>query len=148
MGQVTGGYLAAKALQAEGVDTVFYLLSAPIVGDCLRLGMKGILVRNETAAGMIAHGYSRVTGKPGIVLSAHGPGTANVVPSMANALADACPVINFGASASLVDREAGVFPLIGAESFHERTQRPGHLDGFCDVAADVCVPHAVAQRVG
>ncbi len=109
MGQVKGSTIAARALQAEGIDTFFYLLSAPIVGDCLALGMKGILVRNETSAGMMAHGYSRVTGKPGIVLSAHGPGTANVVPALANAMADACPVINFGASANLADRESGVF---------------------------------------
>ena len=109
MAQVTAGSLAAKALQAEGVDAFFYLLSAPIVADCLALGMKGILVRNETSAGLMAQGYSRVTGKPGIVLSAHGPGTANVVSALANALADACPVVNFGASANLQDRHGGVF---------------------------------------
>ena len=109
MGKVTGAYLAARALQAEGVETFFYLLSAPIVADCLALGMNGILVRNETAAGMMAHGYSRVTGKPGIVLTSHGPGTANVVPALANAQADACPVISFGASASLSERHKGSF---------------------------------------
>jgi thiamine pyrophosphate-dependent acetolactate synthase large subunit-like protein len=109
MALVKGSHIAAKALHNEGVDVFFYLLSAPLVADCLALGMKGVLVRNETAAGMMAHGYSRVTGKPGIVLSAHGPGTANVVPALANAMADACPVINFGASANLADRESGVF---------------------------------------
>ena len=109
MVQVTGAYLAAKALQAEGVDTFFYLLSAPIVADCLALGMKGILVRNETGAGLMAQGYSRVTGKPGIVLSSHGPGTANVLSALVNAQADACPVINFGASAGLRDRLTDTF---------------------------------------
>ena len=109
MAQVTGGYLAARALQAEGVETFFYMLSAPIVADCLALGMNGILVRNETAAGMMAHGYSRVTGNPGVVLSPHGPGTANVVPALANAQADACPVINFGASARLSERHQDTF---------------------------------------
>src|SRR5439155_6022945 len=101
--------LAAKALQNEGVDTFFYLLSAPIVADCLKLGMNGISVRNETSAGLMAQGYSRLTGKPGIVLSAHGPGTANVVSALANAMADCCPVLNFGNSASLRERESGVF---------------------------------------
>ena len=109
MEQVTGADLGAKALQAEGVDTFFYILSAPIVADCLELGMKGISVRNETAAGMMAHGYSRVTGKPGVVLSSHGPGTANVLPAMMNALADASPVISLGASANLEDRHGDVF---------------------------------------
>ena len=109
MALVNGNMLAARALQAEGVDTFFYLLAAPIVPDCLKLGMNGILVRNETSAGLMAQGYSRVTGRPGIVLSGHGPGTANVVSALANALADACPVINFGNAASLADRESGVF---------------------------------------
>lgn len=109
MGKVTGAYLAAKTLQAEGVNTFFYLLSAPIVADCLALGMKGISVRNETSAGIMAHGYSRATGKPGVVLSAHGPGTANVVSALMNALADACPVISLGASANVADRHTETF---------------------------------------
>jgi len=109
VGEVTGARLGAEALRREGVDTFFYLLSAPLVADLLELGAKGILVRNETAAGMMAHGYSRVTGRPGIVLASHGPGTANIVPSLANAKADACPVIAFGASAGLIDRHTDGF---------------------------------------
>ena len=101
MAKLTAARLAALALQREGVDTVFYLLSAPIVADCIDLGMQAILTRNETAAGMMAHGYARVSGKPGVVLASHGPGTANIVPSLANAQADACPVIAFGASSAM-----------------------------------------------
>ena len=39
MAKVTASRLAALALQREGVDTVFYLLSAPLVTDCIDLGM-------------------------------------------------------------------------------------------------------------
>jgi acetolactate synthase-1/2/3 large subunit len=109
MAEVTGGYLAAKALQNEGVDTFFYLLSAPIVQECLDLGMKGILVRNETSAGLMAHGYARATGKPGIALTSHGPGTANVISALVNATADAVPVINFGASSNFHERHSETF---------------------------------------
>ena len=109
MASVNGSRLGAEALKREGVDTFFYLLSAPLVADCMALGMRGILVRNETAAGMMAHGHARVTGRPGIVLSSHGPGTANTVPSLVNALADACPVIGIGASAGLRDRFTDTF---------------------------------------
>ena len=109
MAKVTAARLAALALQREGVDTVFYLLSAPIVADCIDLGMQAILTRNETGAGMMAHAYARATGKPGVVLTSHGPGTANVVPSLANALADACPVIAFGASAGISQRHTDGF---------------------------------------
>ncbi len=109
MAKVTASRLAALALQREGVDTVFYILSAPIVGDCIDLGMQAILTRNETGAGMMAHAYARATGKPGVVLSSHGPGTANIVPSLANAQADACPVIAFGASAAISQRHTDGF---------------------------------------
>jgi acetolactate synthase-1/2/3 large subunit len=88
MAKVTASRLAALALQREAVDTVFYILSAPIVADCIDLGMQAILTRNETGAGMMAHG---------------------VVPSLANALADACPVIAFGASAALSQRHTDGF---------------------------------------
>ncbi len=88
MAKITASRLAALALQREGVDTVFYILSAPIVADCIELGMQAILTRNETGAGMMAHGYARATGKPGVVLASHGPGTANIVPSLAKAQAD------------------------------------------------------------
>ena len=86
MATYTGAQLGARALQAEGVDTVFFMLSAPLVQECIDLGMQAILVRNETGAGMMAHGYARATGRPGVVLTSHGPGTANVVPAVANAL--------------------------------------------------------------
>ncbi len=116
MAKVSAARLAALALQREGVDTVFYILSAPIVADCIELGMQAILTRNETGAGMMAHAYARATGKPGVVLTSHGPGTANVVPSLANALADACPVIALGASAGISERHT--------DSFQEMDQVP------------------------
>src|SRR5438067_2007967 len=98
MATYTGAELGARALQAEGVDTVFFMLSAPLVQECIDLGMQAILVRNETGAGMMAHGYARATGRPGVVLTSHGPGTANVVPAVINAQADAVPLVSIGAS--------------------------------------------------
>ena len=109
MGTLLGADLGARALQAEGVDTVFFMLSAPLVQECIDLGMQAILVRNETGAGMMAHGYARATGRPGVCLTSHGPGTANVVPAIANALADAVPVVSIGASAALINRHTDTF---------------------------------------
>src|SRR5712692_2157083 len=105
----TGAELGARALQAEGVDTIFFMLSAPLVQECIDLGMQAILVRNETGAGMMANGYARATGQPGGVLTSHEPGTANVVPAVANALADDVPVVAIGASAALINRHTETF---------------------------------------
>ena len=109
MATMIGAQWGARALKEEGVDTVFFMLSAPLVSECLAEGIRAVLVRNETGAGMMAHGYARATGKPGVCLTSHGPGTANVVPSVANAQADATPLVSIGASAALINRHTDTF---------------------------------------
>jgi acetolactate synthase-1/2/3 large subunit len=85
-------------------------------GACLDLGMKGIYVRHEQAAAMMAHAYSRITGKPGICIAPMGPGVANLVTGLANAWADASPVIAIG----------GASPMRGTtlDTFQEMDQMP------------------------
>ena len=82
MGEIRGEELIAKSFAREGVDTIFFMMGGPTSGTaaaCLDLGMKGIYVRHEQAAAMMAHAYARVTGKPGICITPSGPGTANAV---------------------------------------------------------------------
>jgi thiamine pyrophosphate-dependent acetolactate synthase large subunit-like protein len=50
---------------------------------------------------MMAHAYARVTGKPGICIAPMGPGVANLVTGLANAWADASPIIAIGGSAPM-----------------------------------------------
>lgn len=54
-----------------------------------------ILPRREDGAGHMAEGYSRVTGKPGVVLVTSGPGATNVVTPMQDALMDGSPLVVF-----------------------------------------------------
>ena len=92
MGTLRGEEIIARCFQREGVDTIFFMMGGPTggtAGACLELGMKGIYVRHEQAAAMMAHAYSRVTGKPGICIAPMGPGVANLVTGLANAWADA-----------------------------------------------------------
>jgi len=104
MGTLRGEEIIARSFQQEGVDTIFFMMGGPTggtAGACLELGMKGIYVRHEQAAAMMAHAYSRVTGKPGICIAPMGPGVANLVTGLANAQADAAPVIAIGGSAPM-----------------------------------------------
>ena len=50
---------------------------------------------------MMAHAYARITGKPGICITPSGPGTANAVTGLANAWADASPIIAIGGAAPM-----------------------------------------------
>jgi thiamine pyrophosphate-dependent acetolactate synthase large subunit-like protein len=104
MGTLRGEEIIAHCFQQEGVDTIFFMMGGPTSGTaeaCLKLGMQGIYVRHEQAAAMMAHAYSRVTGKPGICIAPMGPGVANLVTGLANAQADASPVIAIGGSAPM-----------------------------------------------
>ena len=104
MAIVRGEQLIARCLSSEKTDTIFFMMGGPTsgtAGACLDLGMKGIYVRHEQAAAMMAHAYARVTGKPGVCITPSGPGTANALTGLANAWADATPIIAIGGSAPM-----------------------------------------------
>ncbi|HLK86817.1 MAG TPA: thiamine pyrophosphate-binding protein [Candidatus Binataceae bacterium] len=104
MAIVRGEQLIARCLSSEKTDTIFFMMGGPTsgtAGACLALGMKGIYVRHEQAAAMMAHAYARVTGRPGVCITPSGPGTANALTGLANAWADATPIIAIGGSAPM-----------------------------------------------
>ena len=104
MAEVTGSQIVAKALKNDGVEVIFYLMGgpiSPILSEAERLGITCYYVRHEQAAAMAAHAYARCTGKTGICITASGPGTANAITGIANAQADAAPVLCLGGSAAL-----------------------------------------------
>ena len=104
MAIIRGEQIIARCLSNEKVDTIFFMMGGPTsgtAGACLDLGMKGIYVRHEQAAAMMAHAYARVTGKPGVCITPSGPGTANALTGLANAWADATPIIAIGGSAPM-----------------------------------------------
>src|SRR5689334_8588547 len=65
---ISGGHLVAKALKAEGVDTIFTLCGGHIIDiydGCVDEGIEVIDVRHEQVAAHAADGYARITGRPG-----------------------------------------------------------------------------------
>jgi thiamine pyrophosphate-dependent acetolactate synthase large subunit-like protein len=112
MPKVTGNDLVVQTLKNEGVDTVFYLTGGPmsdVAGLCLEMQFKSIDVRHEQAAAMMAHAYSRLTGKPGICFAASGPGTTNLLTGIGNSFLDATPVVALGGSSPLTQNSRGAF---------------------------------------
>ncbi len=51
------------------------------------------LVRHEQGATHAAQGYSRVSGKPGVVLATSGPGATNLITGIADAQIDSTPIV-------------------------------------------------------
>ncbi len=107
---VSGGHLVAKALKAEGIDTIFTLCGGHIIDiydGCVDEGIKIIDVRHEQVAAHAADGYARQTGKLGCVVTTAGPGCTNAVTGIATAFRSESPVLHIGGGGGLAQHKMG-----------------------------------------
>ncbi len=97
MATMSAGHAVDEALVQLGVRHVFGL-----VGSCMiemldgmygREELRFITVRHEQAAALMADGFARITGKPGVCMATNGPGATNLVTGVANAKLAQSPVI-------------------------------------------------------
>ena len=107
---ISGGHLVAKALKAEGVDTIFTLCGGHIIDiydGCLDENIRIIDVRHEQTAAHAADGYARQTGKLGCVVTTAGPGCTNAITGIATAFRSESPVLHIGGQSSLAQHKMG-----------------------------------------
>ena len=115
MAKVNGSYLVARTLKEEGVEKLFYLMGGPnfdIVMACQDLGIEAIDFRHEQAAAFAAHAYARVSGKPGVVTAASGPGTLNLLTGVYTAAIDCAPMVILGGAGPVHEIGRGAFQEI------------------------------------
>ena len=108
--KISGGHLVAKALKAEGVDTIFTLCGGHIIDiydGCLDEGIRIIDVRHEQVAAHAADGYARQTGRPGCAVVTAGPGTTNAMTGIANAFRAESPMLLIGGQGALSQHKMG-----------------------------------------
>jgi acetolactate synthase I/II/III large subunit len=112
---MTGAEIFVRSLVEEGVDTLFGYPGGVVIGiyDVLHdlTHIKHILTRHEQGATHAAEGYSKATGKPGVVLVTSGPGATNAVTGIADAYMDSVPLVVFTGQV--------VTNLIGNDAFQE-----------------------------
>ena len=92
---VHGGILAARALQAAGIDTIFALPGGhilPVFEGARRHGIRVIDTRHEEGAVLSALGWALATGGPSVAAVTAGPGVTNAVPGIAECRAFGAPV--------------------------------------------------------
>ena len=112
---MTGAEIVFKALEEQGVDTIFGYPGGAVlpIYDELKnhKKIKHFLVRHEQGAGHAAEGYARSSGKPGVVLVTSGPGVTNTVTALTDAYMDSIPIVCI----------TGQVPthLIGTDAFQE-----------------------------
>ena len=113
--KLTGAQWMLQALIDSGVDTIFGYPGGAVLPlyDALYAEprLRHILVRHEQAAVHAAEGYARSTGRPGVVLVTSGPGVANTMTGLLDALADSIPVVCISGQVAL--------PAIGTDAFQE-----------------------------
>jgi len=99
---MTGADILVQVLADEGVDTIFgYSGGAilPIYDAVFRYnedhesGMPLIVPANEQAAGFMAAGYARASGRVGVALVTSGPGATNTVTPVRDSMADSVPIV-------------------------------------------------------
>lgn len=112
---ITGRKLFVKALQEEGVDTVFGYPGGTVTDLFDELykqdGIEVVLPRHEQALIHEAEGYAKSTGKVGVCLVTSGPGATNTITGLADAHYDSIPLVCFTGQVPL--------PLIGNDAFQE-----------------------------
>jgi acetolactate synthase I/II/III large subunit len=154
----TGGQWIVDALRAEGVRHVFGLPGVHnlAIYDALlaQHDITHILARHEQGAAFMADGYTRASGRPGVVAVTTGPGATNTLTPMVESWAGSQPVLTLMSDipAALIGKDLGAlhevpnqidcfkpvcrwaetiydaqqFPAAVQRAFHLfRTERPG-----------------------
>ncbi|MCI8326575.1 MAG: biosynthetic-type acetolactate synthase large subunit [Lachnospiraceae bacterium] len=112
---ITGRKLFVKALQEEGVDTIFGYPGGMVTDLFDELYKQDVidvvLPRHEQGLIHEAEGYAKATGKVGVCLVTSGPGATNIITGLADAHYDNIPLVCFTGQVPL--------DMIGNEAFQE-----------------------------
>ncbi len=88
-----------ELFEAEGVKTMFGIPDPNFVHLFVEAEKRGwdiVTPHHELSVGMMAEGYARMTGKPGLAIATLGPGIANAAGAMMCAKVENTPVIFIG----------------------------------------------------
>ncbi len=115
MRRLTGAEITVRLLERQGVRCVAGLPGGAVlpVYDALAGSrrIRHVLARHEQAAGFIAGGMARATGRPGVCIASSGPGATNLLTAVADAKLDSVPLV---ALTGQVPRA-----MIGTDAFQE-----------------------------
>ena len=113
---MTGSQILIETLIEQGVTDVFGYPGSAVLSVYDELykaegRLRHYLTAHEQGASHAADGYSRVTGKVGVVIATSGPGATNLVTGIATAMMDSIPMV---AITGNVDTS-----LVGKDAFQE-----------------------------
>ncbi len=112
--QLTGSQIIIKLLEKQGIKTVAGIPGGsilPFYDELAKSSIRHILVRQEQAAGFLAQGIARSTGKAAVCIATSGPGAMNLLTSIADARSDSVPLVAITGQVNSY--------LIGTDAFQE-----------------------------
>src|SRR3982074_1873795 len=141
---MTCGEAVMKLLAAYEVDTVFGMAGTMTV-DLYRgialARVRHVQCRNEQGASLMADGYARATGKPGVCTIIAGPGVTNASTGIAQAYCDSQPMLVLsGACATLSQGK-------GWGAIHELADQAAVTAGFTAFSAMVRYPEELPELI-
>lgn len=113
---LTGSQIVIETLIEQGITDVFGYPGGQVLNiyDALYEAsdrLNHIITAHEQGAAHAADGYSRATGKVGVVIATSGPGATNLVTGIATAMLDSVPMVAITGNVSTAQ--------IGRDSFQE-----------------------------
>jgi len=112
--QCSGAQIIIEYLEQRGVRIVAGMpggANLPLYDALARSRLRHVLVRHEQAAGFIAQGMARASGRAAVCFATSGPGATNLVTALADARMDSIPIVAI----------TGQVPtsLLGTDAFQE-----------------------------
>ncbi|HEX4240548.1 MAG TPA: 5-guanidino-2-oxopentanoate decarboxylase [Steroidobacteraceae bacterium] len=141
---MTCGEAVMRLLSAYDVDTVFGMagtMTVELYRGIGRAGIRHVQCRNEQGASLMADGYARSTGKPGVCTIIAGPGVTNAATGIAQAYCDSQPMLVLSGAAAT--RTHGK----GWGAIHELNDQAAVTAGFTALSAMVRYPEELPELI-
>jgi len=144
--KLSGGQTVIESLKAQGVDTVFGIISIhnldlfdSLFGSQDTLRFVG--GRLELGCGFMADGYARATGKPGVLFTSTGPGAADSMGAMGEAYFSGSPILEITTN---VEQE---FIGSGKLATHETKDQLGMFKAVTDWNASIPEVESIPDNI-
>ena len=138
------GEAVMKLLSAYEVDTVFGMagtMTLELYRGIALAGIRHVQCRNEQGASLMADGYARATGKPGVCTIIAGPGVTNAATGIAQAYCDSQPMLVL--SGACATRTHGK----GWGAIHELADQAAVTAGFTAFSHMVRYPEELPELI-
>ncbi|MGX7728005.1 acetolactate synthase catalytic subunit [Rhodococcus sp. 2H158] len=132
----------AGALARHGVKTILGQSNpTELMLAAERIGIRQILYRTENAAGVMADGFSRVSGRIAVVAAQNGPAATLLVPPMAEAIKASMPMLVLVQEVPAGNRDRNAFQELdhfglfaSVSKWTRRIDDPARVDDNIDLA--------------